>query len=77
MLRIGLCFVVALAIGALATGFGLHWSLTGSSLPTTPGTFGIQFQPSGKVAAQIRVVAPGQGKKQKQQRKAKERKRNR
>jgi hypothetical protein len=25
-------------------------------LPTAPGTFGIQFQPSGKVAAQIRVV---------------------
>jgi hypothetical protein len=46
-------------------------------LPTTPGTFGIQFQPSGKVAAQIRVVAPGQGKKQKQQKKAKERKRKR
>jgi hypothetical protein len=44
-------------------------------LPTTPGTFGIQFQPSGKVAAQIRVVAPGQGKKQKQQKKAKEGKR--
>jgi hypothetical protein len=34
-------------------------------LPTTPGTFGIQFQPSGKVAAQIRVVAPGAQKKQK------------
>lgn len=44
-------------------------------LPTTPGTFGIQFQPSGKVAAQIRVVAPGQVKKQKQQKKAKEGKR--
>jgi hypothetical protein len=44
-------------------------------LPTTPGSFGIQFQPSGKVAARIRVVAPGQGKKQKQQKKAKERKR--
>jgi hypothetical protein len=41
-------------------------------LPTTPGTFGIQFQPSGKVAAQIRVVAPGHGKKQK----AREKKRN-
>jgi hypothetical protein len=46
-------------------------------LPTTPGTFGIQFQPSGKVAAQIRVVAPGQGEKQKQQKKAKEGKRKR
>ena len=46
-------------------------------LPTTPGNFGIQFQPSGKVAARIRVVAPSQGKKQKQQKKAKERKRNR
>jgi hypothetical protein len=44
-------------------------------LPTTPGSFGIQFQPSGKVAARIRVVAPDQGKKQKQQNKAKERKR--
>jgi hypothetical protein len=27
-------------------------------LPRVPGTFGIQFQPSGKVAAQIRVVSP-------------------
>jgi hypothetical protein len=45
-------------------------------LPTTPGSFGIQFQPSGKVAARIRVVAPGQAKKQKQQKKANERKRN-
>jgi hypothetical protein len=32
-------------------------------LPTAPGTVGIQFLPSGKVAAQIRVVAPGAGKK--------------
>ena len=35
-------------------------------LPTTPGTFGIQFQPSGKVAAQIRVVSPNQVKKAKE-----------
>jgi hypothetical protein len=34
-------------------------------LPTTPGNFGIQFLPSGKAAAQIRVVAPGVKKKPK------------
>jgi hypothetical protein len=34
-------------------------------LPTTPGNFGIQFLPSGKAAAQIRVVAPGGKKKPK------------
>jgi hypothetical protein len=34
-------------------------------LPTAPGTFGILFAPSGKVAAQIRVVAPGAKKKAK------------
>jgi hypothetical protein len=33
-------------------------------LPTEPGTFGILFAPGGKVAAQIRVVAP-EKKKQK------------
>jgi hypothetical protein len=34
-------------------------------LANTPGTFGIQFLPSGKVAAQIRVVPPGKGKTKK------------
>jgi hypothetical protein len=34
-------------------------------LATTPGTFGILFAPSGKVAAQVRVVAPGQKNKRK------------
>ena len=32
-------------------------------LPETPGTLGVLFEPSGKVAAQIRVVAPAKTKK--------------
>ena len=32
-------------------------------LPTTPGTLGVLFEPSGKVAAQIRVVPPKPPKK--------------
>lgn len=43
-------------------------------LPTAPGTFGVLFAPSGKVAAQIRVVSPGKKKKQKQKGKGKKRK---
>ena len=40
-------------------------------LPTVAGTFGIQFEPSGEVAAKIRVVAPGQEAAE-EQKKAKE-----
>ena len=43
-------------------------------LPTVAGTFGIQFEPSGEVAAKIRVVAPSQKRqKAKKQGKAKSR----
>jgi hypothetical protein len=42
-------------------------------LPTAPGTFGILFAPAGKVAAQIRVVAPGKKKQKGKKRKPKSR----
>jgi hypothetical protein len=42
-------------------------------LPTTAGNFGIQFLPSGKAAAQIRVVAAGANKKPKKKPKARSR----
>jgi hypothetical protein len=42
-------------------------------LPTMPGNFGIQFLPSGKAAAQIRVVAPSAKKKPKTKTKARSR----
>jgi hypothetical protein len=43
-------------------------------LPTVPGTFGVQFEPSGKVAARIQVVAPGQKKRRKAKKNGKPRK---
>jgi hypothetical protein len=43
-------------------------------LPTVPGTFGVQFEPSGKVAAKIQVIAPGSKKRQKEKKNAKPKK---
>jgi hypothetical protein len=42
-----------------------------SFLPDAPGTYGIVFSPSGKVAGQIKVVAPGWKQQQKQKQKGK------
>jgi hypothetical protein len=44
-----------------------------SILPDTPGTYGIVFTDTGRIAAKIRVVGPGWKKKQKRKRNAKSR----